>query len=107
MRPCTTSIDQFLKDTIDIKYYELDYNVPKSENRYYEKATKEQFDELFNKYYALVYEYPDDMAVYGHRAHKVKCTRYTPNYVRKVFKDAVCNLLTEYKKQKTELRYVY
>ena len=32
MRPCTTSIEQFLKDTIDIKYYELDCDVPKCES---------------------------------------------------------------------------
>lgn len=207
MRPCTTSIEQFLKDTIDIKYYELDYDVPKSESKFYVKATKEQFDEFFNKYDALVYEYPNDMVVYGqvkfyfkknpkrvmkafvdafyrnpnnsfskvrnitaegpvedkakkheeerqkkedalresmkaegceliskytnanadvfylfegfeyktrptkwnagHRPHKAKCIRYTPNYVRKVFKDAGCILLTEYKNQKTKLRYLY
>ena len=207
MRPCTTSIEQFLKDTIDIKYNELDNDVPKSESKFYVKATKEQFDEFFNKYDALVYEYPNDMTVYGqvkfyfkknpkrvmkafvdafyrcphnsfskvrnitaegpvedkakkheeerqkkedalresmkaegceliskyttanadvfylfegfeyktrptkwnagHRPHKAKCIRYTPNYVRKVFKDAGCILLTEYKNQKTKLRYLY
>ena len=65
MRPCNTSVEDFLKATIDIKYFELDHDVPKDENKYSVTATKEQFDEFFNKYDAVVYEYPDDMKVYG------------------------------------------
>ena len=59
MRPCNTSIEDFLKAIIDIKYFELHHDVPKSENKYHGKATKEQFDEFFNKYGAVVFEYPE------------------------------------------------
>ena len=43
----------------------------------------------------------------GHRAHKMQCIRYTPNYVKKVFADAGCELVTEYKNSKQKLNYKY
>lgn len=41
----------------------------------------------------------------GHRAHNVKCIRYTQNHIAKIFADEGCELLSQYKNQKTKLKY--
>lgn len=41
----------------------------------------------------------------GHRAHKVKCIRYTQNHIAKIFANEGCELLSQYKNQKTKLKY--
>ena len=43
----------------------------------------------------------------GHRAHQMKFSKYTPNYVKKCFADEGCELLTEYKNSKQVLFYKY
>lgn len=43
----------------------------------------------------------------GHRAHKCKCIRYTQNYIKQLFENEGCTLLSEYKNQKSKLKYLY
>ena len=43
----------------------------------------------------------------GYRAHKSKSPHYTQNYIKKVFADEDCELLSEYKNMKTVLKYKY
>ena len=43
----------------------------------------------------------------GVRAHKMKCVRYTHNHIKKLFENENCELITEYKNQKTLLTYKY
>lgn len=43
----------------------------------------------------------------GHRAHKCKCIRYTQNYIKQLFANEGCELISEYKNQKSRLKYKY
>lgn len=43
----------------------------------------------------------------GKRAHKQKCVRYTHNHIKELFAKEGCELLTQYKNQKTILTYRY
>ncbi|KAK8857644.1 hypothetical protein M9Y10_016050 [Tritrichomonas musculus] len=43
----------------------------------------------------------------GYRSHKSKCPRYTQNYIKKMFEDEGCELISEYKNQKSKLKYRY
>ena len=43
----------------------------------------------------------------GHRAHKCKCIRYTQNYIKQLFEKEGCTLMSEYKNQKSLLKYMY
>ena len=43
----------------------------------------------------------------GHRAHKCKCIRYTQNYIKQLFENEGCELISEYQNQKSKLKYLY
>ncbi|KAK8876423.1 hypothetical protein M9Y10_006630 [Tritrichomonas musculus] len=43
----------------------------------------------------------------GYRAHQSKCPRYTQNHIKKMFEDEGCELISEYKNQKSKLKYRY
>ena len=43
----------------------------------------------------------------GHRAHKCKCIRYTHNYIKQLFANEECELISEYQNQKSKLKYLY
>ena len=43
----------------------------------------------------------------GHRAHKCKCIRYTQHYIKQLFANEGCELISEYKNQKSKLTYKY
>ena len=43
----------------------------------------------------------------GHRAHKCKCIRYTHNYIKQLFANEGCELISEYQNQKSKLKYLY
>lgn len=43
----------------------------------------------------------------GHRAHKCKCIRYTQNYIKQLFANEECELISEYKNQKSKLKYKF
>ena len=43
----------------------------------------------------------------GHRAHNVRCIRYTNNHIKKLFEDEGCELISEYKNQKSKLKYIF
>ena len=43
----------------------------------------------------------------GYRSHKGKCPRYTQNYIKKLFENEGCELISEYKNQKSLLKYRY
>ena len=43
----------------------------------------------------------------GHRAHKCKCIRYTHNYIKQLFANEDCELISEYQNQKSKLKYLY
>lgn len=43
----------------------------------------------------------------GGRSHKDKCIRYTQNYFKQLFANEGCELISEYKNQKSRLKYKY
>ena len=43
----------------------------------------------------------------GHRAHKCKCIRYTHNYIKQLFANEDCELISEYQNQQSKLKYLY
>lgn len=68
----------------------------------------EKYDKpVYYLYEGLEYKTTPNTWYKGVRAHKMKCIRYTTNYVKEMLKREGCELIGEYVNTKTPIKYTY